>query len=79
MPIPGGMPPPEVEQVEEAVGFFKEWQLYSKVLAQNYLYHREVYAQLHEFLVTRLNRPFTLLDLGCGDAGFVARARWFMP
>ena len=74
MPIKGGVPPVcEVEQVEGVEKVFREWQLYSKVVAHNYLYHREVYALLGEFLQARLAQAFTLLDLGCGDAGFMAR------
>lgn len=75
MPGKKALPPQrEVEQVEEAVAVFKEWRLYSKVKENNYLYHREVYTQLHNFLLTRMARPFALLDLGCGDAGSMAQA-----
>ena len=64
----------EVEQVEEVEAYFREWQLYSKVVKNNYLYHREVYARLHNFLLHHLARPWGLLDLGCGDAAFMAQA-----
>jgi SAM-dependent methyltransferase len=66
-------PAPEVELIEEAEAFFREWQIYRKVVEHNYLYHREVYALLHQFL-TRLSRPFMLLDLGCGDAESMVQA-----
>jgi SAM-dependent methyltransferase len=64
----------EVEQIEGVEAVFKEWQLYSKVVSNNYLYHRQVYARLRDFFLSRMSRPFALLDLGCGDAGCMARA-----
>ena len=66
-------PDGEVEQVEGVEAVFKQWQLYAKVEELNYLHHREVYSLLGQFL-SRISRPFTLLDLGCGDAGFMANA-----
>jgi cyclopropane fatty-acyl-phospholipid synthase-like methyltransferase len=68
-----GMGPrvPEVEQLDQAEAFFQRWRLYQKLEEQNYLCHREVYALLHEFLLTHFSRGFDLLDLGCGDAGFI--------
>lgn len=64
----------EIEQIDEAEAFFQEWRIYRKVVEHNYLYHREVYTLLHEFLLSRLCRPFTLLDLGCGDAESIVQA-----
>ncbi len=66
-------PDEEVEQIEGVEAVFKQWQLYAKVEALNYFHHREVYALLGQFL-SRISRPFSLLDLGCGDAGFLAKA-----
>jgi cyclopropane fatty-acyl-phospholipid synthase-like methyltransferase len=75
MPAKEGLPlEREVEQVEEVEACFQEWQRYAKAMKNNYLYHREVYARLHNFLLHRLARPCALLDLGCGDAGFMAQA-----
>jgi 2-polyprenyl-3-methyl-5-hydroxy-6-metoxy-1,4-benzoquinol methylase len=65
-------PEGEVERVEEVERAFKQWQLFAKMEELNYIHHREVYPLLHQFL-GRLSRPFTLLDLGCGDAGFMAQ------
>jgi cyclopropane fatty-acyl-phospholipid synthase-like methyltransferase len=64
----------EVEQIEEVEAYFQEWQRYSKVVKNNYVYHRQVYSRLHNFLVQRLANPFALLDLGCGDAWFMVQA-----
>ncbi|MDD2902969.1 MAG: class I SAM-dependent methyltransferase [Syntrophales bacterium] len=75
MPEKEGLPlEREVEQVEEVEAYFRQWQSYSKVVAHNYLHHREVYALLRQFLLHRLPHPFMLLDLGCGDAAFIAQA-----
>jgi hypothetical protein len=74
MPGKGILPPDEeVEQIEGVEAVFKQWQLYAKVEELNYFQHREVYALLGQFL-RRISRPFRLLDLGCGDAGFMAKA-----
>jgi cyclopropane fatty-acyl-phospholipid synthase-like methyltransferase len=66
-------PDGEVEQIEGVEAVFKQWQLYAKLEELNYIHHREVYSLLGQFL-RRISRPFTLLDLGCGDAGFMAKA-----
>jgi ubiquinone/menaquinone biosynthesis C-methylase UbiE len=54
------------EQAMEA--FRHQWQIYSKVVDNDYLSHRAVHAVLHRELVTDVNRPFRFLDLACGDA-----------
>ena len=48
--------------------FEKGWQTYSKVVALNYMFHREVYAELRQFLLAVAPRSFSFLDLACGDA-----------
>src|SRR4029077_14775427 len=51
------------------VSFFQEqWQLYRKLVDNDYFYHREVYGQLHRILVDEVDRPFRFLDIACGDA-----------
>ena len=52
----------------------REWSLYQKILNNNYMEHREIYDVLHKFLISYFSEPFTLIDLGCGDASFVAKA-----
>ena len=48
--------------------FRQQWQLYRKVVENNYLFHREAYGQLHRILVEEAVQPFRFLDIGCGDA-----------
>jgi SAM-dependent methyltransferase len=51
------------------VSFFDTWDTYQKVVASNCMFHREIGAKLHEALSNRFDqKPFCLLDLGCGDA-----------
>ncbi|MDB5563303.1 MAG: hypothetical protein JWN11_2721 [Hyphomicrobiales bacterium] len=53
-----------------AVDFFQQdWQIYRKMVENNYLFHKEAYEQLHKLLVEEFSRPFSFLDVACGDAG----------
>ncbi|MBD2355668.1 class I SAM-dependent methyltransferase [Tolypothrix sp. FACHB-123] len=54
--------------------FGKQWQIYQKMLDNNYMGHREIYNILHEFLINYFQKPFRMLDLGCGDASFTSQA-----
>ncbi|WP_200817572.1 class I SAM-dependent methyltransferase [Calothrix rhizosoleniae] len=54
--------------------FNEQWQLYQKVLNNNYMGHKEIYSILHDFLINHLQTPFSLLDLGCGDASFTTKS-----
>ena len=47
--------------------FNRQWELYQKVLNNNYVGHQEIYDVLHK-LLAQWSKPFTMLDLGCGDA-----------
>jgi len=62
------------ENIKEVKDFFANWALYQKIMAHNYLFHREVYARLQKFLEKDFAQGFSLLDLGCGDASFMAPA-----
>lgn len=54
---------------ESAVAVFqRQWELYRKFVDYNYLFHREVYGQLHRILVDEAVQPFRFLDIACGDA-----------
>ncbi len=54
--------------------FNDQWQLYQKVLKNNYMGHKEIYGVLHNFLIHNFQKPFSLIDLGCGDASFTTQA-----
>src|ERR1700720_4957697 len=53
--------------------FFDVWHTYRKVVAANYMHHKEIKAQLERVLLAQfVGRPFSFLDLGCGDAATLA-------
>src|SRR5215472_18306043 len=60
---------------EQAMQAFRhQWQVYSKLVDNDYLSHLAVGAVLHRELVTDVNRPFRFLDLACGDARLTVAA-----
>lgn len=48
--------------------FQRDWQIYRKMIDNNYLFHREAYACLHQVLANEIDHPFSFLDIACGDA-----------
>jgi SAM-dependent methyltransferase len=69
---------PRLARVEAHDGaaslFQKEWQIYRKVVEENYFFHREAYATLREVLTEEMAGPFRFLDIACGDASDSVRA-----
>jgi SAM-dependent methyltransferase len=60
---------------EQAMQQFRhQWQVYSKLIDNDYLSHQAVRAVLHRQLVAAVNRPFRFLDLACGDARLTVAA-----
>ena len=60
--------------MSEAVhAFFSQWEIYRLCIEHNTLFHREVGEILHRELQAR-TKPFTFLDLACGDADLTAAA-----
>jgi len=59
------------QEEESKLAFDKLWSAYKIILDNNYLCHRGMYTTLANFLDENYSKkPFTFLDLGCGDAGF---------
>lgn len=53
--------------------FFDVWHTYRKVVAANYMHHMEIKAHIEQMLHAQfVGRPFSFLDLGCGDAATLA-------
>jgi SAM-dependent methyltransferase len=48
--------------------FQRDWQIYRKMIDNNYLFHREAYSCLHHVLASEIDHPFSFLDIACGDA-----------
>ena len=60
--------------MSEAVhAFFSQWEIYRLCIEHNTLHHREVGDILRRELLAR-PKPFTFLDLACGDADLTAAA-----
>lgn len=56
---------------EEATRWFNQWHVYRAIVDANWMAHREVFSAVRAWVLMRYPGPFTLLDLGCGDAGFM--------
>ena len=56
----------------QAVRFFRVWDTYAKVVAANYMFHRELGGESSRRCASVSGRPFSVLDLGCGDAATFA-------
>lgn len=53
--------------------FRNSWSLYDLITARNYMYHQEIYAAVADLLRQRAPLgPYRILDLGCGNARFLA-------
>ncbi|HWQ19789.1 MAG TPA: class I SAM-dependent methyltransferase [Methanotrichaceae archaeon] len=62
------------ERIDAVRTFFDQWNLYQKIMHNDYLYHHKIYKMLHELLSVSSHEPFSVLDLGCGDAFFMSKA-----
>lgn len=54
--------------------FAQQWQVYHKLVTNDYVFHREAYATLHRVLRQQVAKPFRFLDLACGDAAGIVGA-----
>lgn len=65
----------EREQSEEEIkAFFKQWNVYQKIIEMNYMMHREMFDFLLDSMRDNSGKPISILDVGCGDAAMIARA-----
>jgi SAM-dependent methyltransferase len=55
----------------EATRWFNQWHVYRSIVNENWMCHREIFSAVKHWVLLRHPGPFTLLDLGCGDAGFI--------
>src|SRR5215468_6312380 len=53
--------------------FQKQWTTYQKLVDADALSHKVVGKILHDSLVGAFARPFSFLDIACGDAGQMSR------
>jgi len=59
--------------VTAATTLFDHWQVYKSIIDHDWMLHREIHATIHAFVKWNYQTRFSLLDLGCGDAGFIQR------
>jgi cyclopropane fatty-acyl-phospholipid synthase-like methyltransferase len=58
---------------ETTTFFTRTWSVYDLITEHNYMSHREIYAKVADLLKLRKDRKqYRLLDLGCGNARFLA-------
>jgi tRNA (cmo5U34)-methyltransferase len=63
-------PPPE-HAPAEATRWFNQWHVYRSIVDNDWMCHRGIFSAIKNWVHLRHPGPFTLLDLGCGDAGFI--------
>lgn len=56
---------------EEATRWFTQWHIYRAIVDADWMAHREIFSAVRAWVLMRHPGPFTLLDLGCGDTGFI--------
>ena len=54
--------------------FLEQWQVYRKMVDNDYLFHRGAYDCLHRYLRDEVTKPFRFLEAACGDASMSAQA-----
>jgi ubiquinone/menaquinone biosynthesis C-methylase UbiE len=54
--------------------FLSSWEIYRKMVDNDYLYHRDAYRCLRRVLSEEFDRPFTFIDVACGDANMTVGA-----
>lgn len=55
----------------EAARWFNQWHVYQSIVAADWMCHRDIFSAIKHWVLLRHPGPFTLLDLGCGDAAFI--------
>lgn len=70
---PEGRPHKPAAEGDTTRLFRSNWGLYDGLAAANYMFHREIYGEVARLLGERHARgPYSLIDLGCGNARFLA-------
>lgn len=71
MTTPSPMHPQHEHDPAEAARWFNQWHVYRSIVDNDWMCHREIFSAIKHWVLLRHPGPFTLLDLGCGDAGFI--------
>lgn len=69
------------DKQQTATEFFDSWATYQKIISNNYMKHHELFIQFGKLLNSLLEpqQSLKLLDLGCGDAFYVAKTLSAVP
>ena len=60
--------------IKEIKRYFDQWNIYQKVIQNNYMFHKQIYHEVHKLLLNHFRQePLSLLDLGCGDSSLIAK------
>ena len=54
--------------------FTDSWNVYRKMVDNDYLFHRGAYGCLHQVLSEEIHKPFRFIDVACGDASMSVEA-----
>nr|VFJ73603.1 MAG: Methyltransferase domain-containing protein [Candidatus Kentron sp. FW] len=60
------------QRQDDIVAFFKQWNIYQDIIANNYMYHAEI-TKVAKSVINHFEAP-SILDLGCGDAYVVSES-----
>ena len=55
----------------DATRWFNRWHVYRAIVDADWMGHRRIFNAIRAWVLLRHPGPFALLDLGCGDAGFI--------
>jgi len=59
--------------------YFNQWHIYDIIIKNDYMAHAGIYRALRKVLATRNDQPFSMVDLGCGDASKIAKTLDGLP
>ena len=62
------------EILDDVKIFFEKQSVYKKIVDHDYTGHKEIYQQIHNFIKENFKQDFSLLDLGCGNSAYIAKA-----
>ena len=66
--------------VQEVQRFFDQWNIYQRVIQNNFMFHKQIHQVVYELLFNHFQQePFSLLDLGCGDSSLIAKTIKDLP
>jgi len=73
MNTPPSAGPEPVHSPDEAARWFRQWAIYRSIVDADWMHHRGIFGAVRAWVLVHHPGPFTLLDLGCGDAGLIRK------